>query len=86
MEKAGLDEKDGKPEKAKPSPKRQVSEQANDANGDVTRQKREASTTSLSSGSQQAGKSAVEREMGRYLGSNFWANLTDEVSGILSIV
>ncbi|KAI4163671.1 MAG: hypothetical protein LQ342_002705 [Letrouitia transgressa] len=82
VEKAGLDEKDGKPEKAKPSPKRQVSEQANDANGDVTRQKREASTTSLSSGSQQAGKSAVEREMGRYLGSNFWANLTDEVEGL----
>lgn len=83
VEKAGLDEKEGPTvEKEKKcnlqsptqgSPKRF-------ANGDFVRERRQRSETSLSSGSQPVGKSAVEGEMSRYLGSKFWANLSDEVS------
>ncbi|KAL8943689.1 MAG: hypothetical protein Q9216_000888 [Gyalolechia sp. 2 TL-2023] len=86
VEKAGLDEKDsqvvGKEKKGSPdspihSAPRKVS------NGDTVHKKRERSETSQSSGSQPAGKTALEGEMSRYLGSNFWASLSDEVNVIL---
>ena len=74
VEKAGLDEKEGqtageKKPKTKGSPNQR----------EPIRRDRERSETSQSSGSQPAGKSVLEGEMSRYLGSNFWANLTDEV-------
>lgn len=84
VEKAGLDEKDGQAieKKTKQSsvctPTHSSPEKL--SNGDALRKKRERSETSQSSGSQPGGgKTALEGEMSRYLGSNFWANLSDEV-------
>ncbi|KAI4263155.1 MAG: hypothetical protein L6R42_001695 [Xanthoria sp. 1 TBL-2021] len=87
VEKAGLDEKDGQAieKKTKQSsvctPTHSSPEKF--SNGDALRKKRERSETSQSSGSQPGGgKTALEGEMSRYLGSNFWANLSDEVEGL----
>ncbi|KAL9595960.1 MAG: hypothetical protein Q9219_006120 [cf. Caloplaca sp. 3 TL-2023] len=85
VERAGLDEKDGqsvgKEKRTSPdSPSHPTPKQL--SNGDIVQKKRERSETSLSSGSQPAGKTALEGEMSRYLGSNFWANLSDEVEGL----
>lgn len=83
VEKAGLDEKDGqvvgKEKKGTPdSPIYSVPRKV--CNGsDIVQKKRERSETSQSSGSQPGGKTALEGEMSRYLGSNFWASLSDEV-------
>ena len=82
VEKAGLDEKDGqaivkKKEDSLPATTHSTPEKL--TNGDALRKKRERSETSQSSGSQTGGKTALEGEMSRYLGSNFWANLSDEV-------
>ncbi|KAL8769399.1 MAG: hypothetical protein Q9209_004627 [Squamulea sp. 1 TL-2023] len=91
VEKAGLDEKDEKDEKDGPTVEKQKessvctttnSSPGKIANGDLLRKKRERSETSQSSGSQPGGKTALEGEMSRYLGSNFWANLSDEVEGL----
>ena len=83
VEKAGLDEKDGqKVDKKKESSGCTTSHSSPEklSNGDVPRKNRERSETSQSSGSQPGGgKTALEGEMSRYLGSNFWANLSDEV-------
>lgn len=83
VEKAGLDEKDdqvvGKEKKGSPdSPIHPAPKKV--CNGDTVQKKRERSETSQSSGSQLAGKTALEGEMSRYLGSNFWASLSDEVN------
>lgn len=85
VEKAGLDEKDGQPvKKEKQSPDlSNHSSPGKLSNGDVAQKRRERSETSQSSGSQPYGKSALEGEMSRYLGSNFWASLTDEVRSFL---
>ncbi|KAL8858620.1 MAG: hypothetical protein Q9178_004914 [Gyalolechia marmorata] len=85
VEKAGLDEKDGqaivkKKEDSLPTTNHSTPEKC--TNGDTPRKKRERSETSQSSGSQAGGKTALEGEMSRYLGSNFWANLSDEVEGL----
>ncbi|KAI4175553.1 MAG: hypothetical protein LQ343_001544 [Gyalolechia ehrenbergii] len=85
VEKAGLDEKDdqvvGKEKKGSPdSPIHPAPKKV--CNGDTVQKKRERSETSQSSGSQLAGKTALEGEMSRYLGSNFWASLSDEVEGL----
>ncbi|KAL8819178.1 MAG: hypothetical protein Q9223_002331 [Gallowayella weberi] len=85
VEKAGLDEKDDqvvekKKESSVDAPIRATSEKL--SNGDVPRKKRDRSETSQSSGSQPGGKTALEGEMSRYLGSNFWASLSDEVEGL----
>lgn len=86
VEKAGLDEKEAPPvgsEKGEKKLNLNSPPQASPkklSNGDIIQKKRERSETSLSSGSQPIGKTAVEGEMSRYLGSNFWANLSDEVS------
>ncbi|KAL8836910.1 MAG: hypothetical protein Q9205_002817 [Flavoplaca limonia] len=86
VEKAGLDEKDGqKVDKKKESIGCTTSHSSPEklSNGDVPRKNRERSETSQSSGSQPGGgKTALEGEMSRYLGSNFWANLSDEVEGL----
>ncbi|KAL9589931.1 MAG: hypothetical protein Q9203_001250 [Teloschistes exilis] len=94
VEKAGLDEKEDTPvkkekesqpvKKEKKSPTQSNgSSPANLANGgDYVQKRRERSETSQSSGSQPAGKSAVEGEMSRYLSSNFWASLSEEVEGL----
>ncbi|KAL8835686.1 MAG: hypothetical protein Q9170_003225 [Blastenia crenularia] len=86
VEKAGLDEKDSqvvrKEKKACPDRAGYVTPTEKLSNGDIVQRKRERSDTSLSSGSQLAGKTALEGEMSRYLGSNFWANLSDEVEGL----
>lgn len=91
VEKAGLDEKEDTPvkkekegqpvKKEKKSPTlSNGSSPADFGNGDYAEKRRERSGTSQSSGSQPAGKSAVEGEMSRYLSSNFWASLSEEVS------
>ncbi|KAL8674866.1 MAG: hypothetical protein Q9168_000752 [Polycauliona sp. 1 TL-2023] len=86
VEKAGLDEKDGHAvERTKESslctPTHSSPEKL--GNGDALRKNRERSETSQSSGSQPGGgKTALEGEMSRYLGSNFWASLSDEVEGL----
>ncbi|KAL8999049.1 MAG: hypothetical protein Q9169_002047 [Polycauliona sp. 2 TL-2023] len=86
VEKAGLDEKDGQAsEKKKESivytPMHSSPEKL--SNGDARRKNRERSETSQSSGSQPGGgKTALEGEMSRYLGSSFWASLSDEVEGL----
>ncbi|KAI4085944.1 MAG: hypothetical protein LQ344_007992 [Seirophora lacunosa] len=94
VEKAGLDEKealtvekkgkialDGSPQSPNGPSNGEVT-QKKLSNFDIMQKKRERSETSLSSGSQPVGKSAIEGEMSRYLGSNFWANLSDEVEGL----
>ena len=86
VEKAGLDDKEGKPQRKKLPPTTQTPERKGSINGSVVRPSRAASETSHGSGSQPAGKSVLEGEMSRYLGSNFWANLTDEVSSATSDV
>ena len=90
VEKAGLDEKDGRCVEKEKEKEKKSSPDISDhstpkklSNGDMMRRRRERSETSLSSGSQPAGKTALEGEMSRYLGSNFWASLSDEVSGSL---
>ncbi|KAL8695544.1 MAG: hypothetical protein Q9224_003367, partial [Gallowayella concinna] len=85
VEKAGLDEKDEqvvekKKECSVDAPIRSSPEKL--SNADVARKKRDRSETSQSSGSQPGGKTALEGEMSRYLGSNFWASLSDEVEGL----
>ncbi|KAI4273294.1 MAG: hypothetical protein L6R35_006423 [Caloplaca aegaea] len=95
VEKAGLDEKgapavetkgkvalDGSPQASPNGPSNGELMQKKFSNVDIVQKKRERSETSLSSGSQPVGKSAIEGEMSRYLGSNFWANLSDEVEGL----
>ncbi|KAL8667811.1 MAG: hypothetical protein Q9202_000276 [Teloschistes flavicans] len=93
VEKAGLDEKEDTPvkkekegqpvKKEKKSPTlSNGSSPADFGNGDYAEKRRERSGTSQSSGSQPAGKSAVEGEMSRYLSSNFWASLSEEVEGL----
>ncbi|KAL8704656.1 MAG: hypothetical protein Q9201_002190 [Fulgogasparrea decipioides] len=84
VEKAGLDEKEGqavKKEKRSPNPSNHSSP-GRFSNGDGLQKKRERSETSQSSGSQPFGKTALEGEMSRYLSSNFWASLSDEVEGL----
>lgn len=96
VEKAGLDEKealtvekkgkialDGSPQSPNGPSNGEVM-QKKLSNFDIMQKKRERSETSLSSGSQPVGKSAIEGEMSRYLGSNFWANLSDEVDLLAS--
>ncbi|KAL8693188.1 MAG: hypothetical protein Q9218_001932 [Villophora microphyllina] len=84
VEKAGLDEKEGQPvKKEKKSPNlSNHSSPSKSGNGEYVQKRRGHSETSQSSGSQPVGKSAVEGEMSRYLGSNFWASLSDEVEGL----
>ena len=79
VEKAGLDEMEDRPvKKEKRSPT--LSNHSSPGKCGTGGKRRERSTTSQSSESQPQGKSALEGEMSRYLGSNFWASLTEEVS------
>ncbi|KAL8711768.1 MAG: hypothetical protein Q9220_003939 [cf. Caloplaca sp. 1 TL-2023] len=85
VEKAGLDEKEGQViEKTARYSLDSANHSSPDklSDGDVMQKKRERSETSQSSGSQPVGKTALEGEMSRYLGSNFWASLSDEVEGL----
>ncbi|KAL8874302.1 MAG: hypothetical protein Q9174_000342 [Haloplaca sp. 1 TL-2023] len=81
VEKAGLDEMEDRPvKKEKRSPT--LSNHSSPGKCGNSDRKRERSTPSQSSESQPQGKSALQGEMSRYLGSNFWASLTEEVEGL----
>ncbi len=88
VDKAGLNETENAPsEKGKLKKRETLSDRGSPPpaspkklnNGDDTQKKRGRSETSQNSGSHPVGKTAVEGEMSRYLGGNFWASLTNEV-------
>lgn len=91
VDKAGLNETEDPPsEKGKGKLREKLSDKGSPpsaslirlSNGDDIQKKRERSETSQNSGSQPVWKTAVEGEMSRYLGGNFWASLTNEVSSV----